>query len=82
MFRIWIGQNVVAVPQKGIEKRRSPEQVISPDKAAVLWMYCREIAPFETPTFSKNVGELITRAMGAPHKRQARPHQIKTPREP
>jgi hypothetical protein len=27
--------------------------VISTDKSALLWMYCREIAPFETPTFSK-----------------------------
>jgi hypothetical protein len=46
------------MPQKGTEKRRSSENVISTDKAALLWMYCKEIAPFETPTFSKNVGDL------------------------
>jgi hypothetical protein len=56
------------MPQKGTEKRRSSEKVISTDKAALLWMYCKEIAPFETPTFSKNVGELIARATRAPQK--------------
>ncbi len=50
------------MPQKGTEKRRSSENVISTDKSALLWMYCREIAPFETPTFSNKVGELIARA--------------------
>jgi hypothetical protein len=47
------------MPQKGTEKRRSSENVIGTDKSALLWMYCREIAPFETPTFSRKVGELI-----------------------
>jgi hypothetical protein len=28
-------------------------------------MYCREIAPYETPAFIKNVGELIARATSA-----------------
>jgi DNA-binding response OmpR family regulator len=51
-----------ARPQKGTEKRRS----ISTDKAALLWMYCREIAPFETPTLCNKVGELIARATSAP----------------
>src|SRR5204862_4652503 len=60
------------MPQKGTEKRRSSEDVISADKAALLWMYCREIAPFETPTFSKHVGELIARATSVPQKRAAR----------
>jgi hypothetical protein len=46
--------------------------VISTDKAALLWMYCKEIAPFETPTFSKNVGELIARATRAPQKAAVR----------
>jgi len=50
------------MPQMGTEKRRSSENVISTDKSALLWMYCREIAPFETPTFSNKVGELIARA--------------------
>src|SRR5262249_22400413 len=44
--------------QKGIET----ENVISTDKSALLWMYCREIAPFDTPAFSKAVGDLIVRA--------------------
>jgi hypothetical protein len=38
------------MPQKGTEKRRSSENVIGTDKSALLWMYCRGIAPFETPT--------------------------------
>jgi hypothetical protein len=40
--------------------------LISTDKSALLWMYCREIAPFETPTFSTKVGELIGRATKRP----------------
>ena len=56
------------MPQKGTAKSRSSEKVISTDKAALLWMYCKEIAPFETPTFSKNAGELIARATRAPQK--------------
>ena len=35
------------MPQKGTGKRRSSEKVISTDKAALLWMYCKEIAPFK-----------------------------------
>ena len=60
------------MPQKGTGKGRSSEKVISTDKAALLWMYCKEIAPFETPTFSKNVGELIARATRAPQKAAVR----------
>jgi CheY-like chemotaxis protein len=44
---------------------RFSENVIT-DKSALLWMYCREIAPFETPTFSTKVGELIARAIKPP----------------
>jgi DNA-binding response OmpR family regulator len=54
------------MPQKGSENRRFSENVISTDKSALLWMYCREIAPFETPTFSEKVGELIARATKHP----------------
>jgi hypothetical protein len=53
------------MPQKGTEKRRSSENVISTDKSALLWMYCRQIAPFETPTFSKNVGVRTARRPAA-----------------
>ena len=51
---------------------RFSENVIRTDKSALLWMYCRQIAPFETPTFSKNVGEFIARATRAPQKRANR----------
>src|SRR5713226_4197968 len=54
------------MPQKGTENKRFSENVISTDKSALLWMYCREIAPFETPTFSEKVGELIARATKHP----------------
>jgi ribonuclease BN (tRNA processing enzyme)/DNA-binding response OmpR family regulator len=54
------------MPQKGTENRRFSENVISTNKSALLWMYCREIAPFETPTFSNKVGELIARATNTP----------------
>jgi hypothetical protein len=57
------------LPQKETEKRRFPENVISTDKSVLLWMYCREIAPFETPTFGEKVGELIARATSTPSAR-------------
>jgi hypothetical protein len=52
--------------QKGMANKRFSEHVISTDKSALLWMYCREIAPFETPTFSGAVGNLIARATKGP----------------
>ena len=45
---------------------RFSKNVISADKSALLWMYCREIAPFETPAFSKAVGDLVARATKRP----------------
>jgi phosphoribosyl 1,2-cyclic phosphodiesterase/DNA-binding response OmpR family regulator len=56
----------VPMAKKGTKNTRFSENVISTDKSALLWMYCREIAPFETPTFSKKVGELIARATERP----------------
>ena len=50
------------VAQRGIGNKRFSKNVISTDKSALLWMYCREIAPFETPAFTKAVGDLIARA--------------------
>jgi hypothetical protein len=47
------------MPQKGTEKRRSSENVVSRDKSALLWMYCREIAPFETPTLARRLASLL-----------------------
>jgi hypothetical protein len=64
----------------GTEKSLPRKVVVSTDRAALLWMYCREIAPYETPTFIKNVGELIARATSASQKREARARRIRTPR--
>src|SRR6266511_3142341 len=58
--------------QKGTNNRHFSENVISTDKSALLWMYCREIAPFETPSFSTKVGELIARATQRPSKMRNR----------
>jgi len=44
---------------------RPPRKVASTDRSALLWMYCREIAPYETQAFIKNVGELVARATSA-----------------
>jgi phosphoribosyl 1,2-cyclic phosphodiesterase/CheY-like chemotaxis protein len=54
------------IAQKGIENKRFSKNVIGTDKSALLWMYCREIAPFETPAFTKAVGDLIARATRRP----------------
>ena len=63
-------------PQKGTERRRSSEMATSSDKSALLWMHGREIAPFETPPFSRRVGEIIARAArmspGQPRKSRLR----------
>ena len=66
--------------QHETEKRPPRKAVtVSTDRAALLWMYCREIAPYETSTFSKNVGELIAGATSARQKRVARSRRIRTP---
>lgn len=57
------------MPQKETKKGGSLGYLTSADKSALLWMYCREVAPFATPTFSKKVGELIARAARPPQKR-------------
>jgi len=53
-------------PHRGTEARRSSDNVISTEKAALLWMYCREVAPFETPNFRKKIGQLIAHATSTP----------------
>jgi hypothetical protein len=63
----------------GTEKSLFRKVVVSTDRAALLWMYCREIAPYETPTFSKNVGELIARATSASQNEEP-VRRIRTPR--
>jgi phosphoribosyl 1,2-cyclic phosphodiesterase/DNA-binding response OmpR family regulator len=52
--------------QRGIENKRVSKNVIRTNKSALLWMYSRDIAPFETPAFSKAVGDLIVRATKRP----------------
>jgi hypothetical protein len=54
------------MPQNGTANKHYSENVIGTEKSALLWMYCREIAPFETPAFSKKVGELIAGATKHP----------------
>jgi phosphoribosyl 1,2-cyclic phosphodiesterase/DNA-binding response OmpR family regulator len=49
-----------------------PERGSQPDKSALLWMYCREIAPFETAAFSAMAGDIIARARMA-RRRRMRP---------
>jgi CheY-like chemotaxis protein len=44
---------------RAADKRR---RVINPEKSTLLWMYGRDIAPFDTAKFSNTVGEIITRA--------------------
>ena len=54
------------LPHRGNAAKRSSENVISTEKAALLWMYCREVAPFETPSFRKKIGQLIAHATSTP----------------
>jgi CheY-like chemotaxis protein len=58
-------------PEKGTDRYLS-EMILQPDKSALLWMYGREIAPFDTLEFSSHVGEIIARATTAPQKRLPR----------
>jgi len=61
--------------QEEAEKPPLPETVNKggrpPDleKAALLWMFSREIAPFETESFGNKVGEIIGRATRKLHNR-------------
>ena len=54
------------MPHRGNAAKRSSDNVISTEKAALLWMYCREVAPFETPSFRKKIGQLIAHATSTP----------------
>jgi phosphoribosyl 1,2-cyclic phosphodiesterase len=38
---------------------------ISSDKGALLWMYGREIADFDSPTFNKKLGQIIANSIGS-----------------
>jgi DNA-binding response OmpR family regulator len=59
------------VPQKRTERRDLPKRAMSSDKSALLWMYGRAIASFDTPAFSRRVGEIIVRAASTAPKRAA-----------
>src|SRR5262249_23766244 len=39
-------------------RKRWSKRLVSSDKSALLWMYGREIASFDTPKFSAKVGEI------------------------
>ena len=60
-------REVAPMLRKETEKRRS-ENVIGVDQSGLLGIHCEDIAPFETPTFGKRVGELIARAASTPQK--------------
>jgi DNA-binding response OmpR family regulator len=45
---------------------RDKKRAISLEKSALLWMYGREIASFDTPSFSKKLGEIIARTASMP----------------
>jgi phosphoribosyl 1,2-cyclic phosphodiesterase/CheY-like chemotaxis protein len=62
----WLAGPLVRVRRGPMAQKRFSKNVISTDKSALLWMYCREIAPFETPAFSKAVGDLVGRATKRP----------------
>ena len=49
-----------------------PDETMSLDKSALLWMYGREIAEFDTPAFSKKLGEIIARASQPQYGREPR----------
>ena len=56
------------VPQKRTERKDLPKRAMSTDKSALLWMYGRAIASFDTPAFSRRVGEIIVRAASTAQK--------------
>jgi CheY-like chemotaxis protein len=62
----------VRVRRAPMAQKRFSKNLISTDKSDLLWMYCREIAPFETPAFTKAVGDLIARATKRPPERRER----------
>jgi DNA-binding response OmpR family regulator len=66
-------------PHKGVERRHSSGRATRPDKSALLWMYGRKIASFETPTFSNKVGEIIARATSTAQKRAVGQRRMRLP---
>jgi phosphoribosyl 1,2-cyclic phosphodiesterase/CheY-like chemotaxis protein len=73
-IRAWVLRTACQWIRTGVaadERRRSSERVTSSDKSVLLWMYGREIAPFESATFSRKLGDIIARATSTPQKRSA-----------
>jgi hypothetical protein len=60
----------------GENEAKESETNMDSDKSALLWMYGREIAPFDIPAFSSHVGEIIARATRTPQKGVARQQRI------
>ena len=52
----------------GENEAKESETNTDSDKSALLWMYGREIAPFDTPAFSSHVGEIIARVTRTPQR--------------
>ena len=59
----------VMADETTILRATSVERGSQLDKSALLWMYCREIAPFETAAFNSMAGDIIARAKMAPRRR-------------
>jgi CheY-like chemotaxis protein len=73
-IRAWVLRTACQCIRTGVaadERRRSSERVTSSDKSVLLWMYGREIAPFESATFSRKLGDIIAWATSTPQKRSA-----------
>jgi CheY-like chemotaxis protein len=59
------GHGIKNLPRVSQRAADGNDPVISSEKAALLWMYGRQIAAFDTPTFSNKVGEIIAQASKA-----------------
>ena len=62
---------LIAVIQEAYVQVKLANATFLPGSSTCL--FCREIAPFETPTFSNTVGELIARATSTPQKTRELP---------
>jgi hypothetical protein len=59
------GHGIKKLPRVSQRAADGNDPVISSEKAALLWMYGRQIAAFDTPTFSNKVGQIIAQASKA-----------------
>jgi CheY-like chemotaxis protein len=63
------------IPEKQQADGKELRDVVDLQKAALIWMFNREIAPFESDSFGKKVGEVVVRAVQGLHGRQAKNDQ-------